>query len=427
MLTINNTLDGYLKDVEIKGNTIQDIENLADIRSVGDKVEGQELYEIPVLSRGKNLFNDKLELGALKTTDGESADNGSMKRTASYVKVKPNTKYVIQFSAGESKCNVFTYDKNKKFISYIGYVNSFTTDSNTNFIRFYNSYANDLSINIQLEEGTVATPYEPYIEDKLTILSPTPLEKVGDVRDRIIEKDGVWGVEDNSVDILFNETNCTITMSNASDIHPNYAVFDFTVVDNKNYVKTSLLFCNKFNHLLYSADRNSSDKEGCWIGNAVFFTVKILKSKLESVDVNGMKKWLKTNNINLKYLTTQPQFIPLPHDQQIKLRTFANKTNISFGCEIEGTIKAQVPKSIGATVNTHTEQINNLNKELDRVKKLEESTVSTVTTESNFTTVEATSNGYFEDVKLEGKTLVNLNNFKKSSSLSDRVRWKIMM
>ena len=57
MLTINNTLDGYLKDVEIKGNTIQNSENLADIRSVGDKVEGQELYEIPVVSRGKNLFN----------------------------------------------------------------------------------------------------------------------------------------------------------------------------------------------------------------------------------------------------------------------------------------------------------------------------------------------------------------------------------
>lgn len=52
--------------------------------------------------------------------------------------------------------------------------------------------------------------------------------------------------------------------------------------------------------------------------------------------------------------------------------------------------------------------IEKANKELDKIKKLEESTVSTVTTESDFTTVEATSNGYFEDVKLEGKTLVNL-------------------
>ncbi len=54
---------------------------------------------------------------------------------------------------------------------------------------------------IQLEQGTQATPYEPYQEDKLTILSPVQLEKVGDVRDRIIEKDGVWGVEKNVVDL----------------------------------------------------------------------------------------------------------------------------------------------------------------------------------------------------------------------------------
>lgn len=39
-------------------------------------------------------------------------------------------------------------------------------------------------------------------------------------------------------------------------------------------------------------------------------------------------------------------------------------------------------------------------------KLLRDSTVSTVETDKDFTTVEATSNGYFEDVKLEGKTLV---------------------
>lgn len=41
-------------------------------------------------------------------------------------------------------------------------------------------------------------------------------------------------------------------------------------------------------------------------------------------------------------------------------------------------------------------------------KLLRDSTVSTVETDKDFTTVEATSNGYFEDVKLEGKTLVNI-------------------
>lgn len=387
---------GYLKDVEILGNTIQSASNLADIRSVGDTVEGQELYEIPVVSCGKNLFNDKLELGALKTTDGESADNGSMKRTASYVKVKPNTKYVIQFSAGESKCNVFTYDKNKKFISYIGYVNSFTTDSNTNFIRFYNSYANDLSINIQLEEGTVATPYEPYIEDKLTILSPVQLEKVGDVADRIIEKDGVWGVEKNVDNIVFN---------GSEQWQYNSATKEFYLTKS-NYIYNSFNGCisDKFVYGETGGSYNNVIK----LGNAIFVTLR----KDDITNLDDFKVWLQNNNVLVMFITPQPQFIPLPHDQQVKLRTFAGKTNISFLTEIEGTIKAQVPKSLGATVNTHTEQISNLNKELDRVKKLEESTVSTITTESDFTTVEATSGGYFEDVKLEGKTLINLFNFK---------------
>ena len=42
-----------------------------------------------------------------------------------------------------------------------------------------------------------------------------------------------------------------------------------------------------------------------------------------------------------------------------------------------------MPKSIGATVNTHTEQIKDLHNSLDRVKKLEETTVSIIETESN--------------------------------------------
>lgn len=52
---------------------------------------------------------------------------------------------------------------------------------------------------------------------------------------------------------------------------------------------------------------------------------------------------------------------------------------------------------------------NSLKERIDYTDKLlRDSTISTITTESDFTTVEATSNGYFEDVKLEGKTLVNL-------------------
>lgn len=440
---------GYLKDVEILGNTIQSASNLADIRSVGDKVKGQELYEIPVITCGKNLFDGneftpREAINQYSYIDGilTMRCDGQAYRRVDYI--LPNTlvhgkRYILtanvkalEYSSGYTPSQNFGYGYYNGGSS--DYYGSFDASSNTaklefvyneqgeNVIGFHNEVKEGLTklqwSNIQLEEGTQATPYEPYIEDKLTILSPVQLEKVGDVRDRIIEKDGVWGVEDNSVDTIITGNESNTSLFTCNDGVNKY--FGFVKPGNIYNIKNGIGYYHITNKLKNGNAYNGEDNV-FWL----FFDGSNTQLRIRLDDSYTTKEqyieWLKSNNILVKYITTQPQFIPLPHDQQVKLRTFANKTNISFGCEIEGTIKAQVPKSLGATVNTHTEQINNLNKELDRVKKLEESTVSTVTTESDFTTVEATSNGYFEDVKLEGKTLVNIHpKATPALSVSDR-------
>ena len=401
---------GYAKDVEILGNTVQDTSNLADIRSVGDTVEGQELYEIPVLMRGKNLWAYAFEDGTINDNTGAFANNNFGIRST-YIRINFDA-FTISGLNNLARSFVAYYDKNKKYISRTpGEIrdNITVTEIPNNayyFVLTLFAFSDETlknnaknTIKIQLEEGTVATQYEPYIEDKLTILSPVQLEKVGDVRDRIIEKDGVWGVEKNIIDKLFNGSENWVLSGWA----PQENTIAFKLQNTNN---TNLGICDKFilNRNNSTIDTEAFNVDSVW--NEI--SIRINKSKLSTQDVTGFKKWLSDNTVLIMYSDNTSTFIPLPHDQQVKLRTFANKTNISFLTEIEGTIKAQVPKSLGATVNTHTEQINNLNKELDRVKKLEESTVSTVTTESDFTTVEATSNGYFEDVKLEGKTLVNL-------------------
>lgn len=435
--------DGYLKNVEILGNTIQSASNLADIRSVGDKVEGQELYEIPVLSVGKNLFDGnkftpREAINQYSYIDGilTMRCDGQAYRRVDYI--LPNTlvhgkRYILtanvkalEYSSGYTPGQNFGYGYyNGGSADYYG---SFDASSNTtklefvyneqgeNVIGFHNEVKEGLTklqwSNIQLEEGTQATPYEPYQEDKLTILSPTQLEKVGDVRDRIIEKNGVFGVEKNietyhpNVNKIYNY----LSMENSFRVSSNS-------VDAIITPKTSRSICNL---LIEGVGSDwTLDKQCCYV---LTNNTLVIKGDIRNAsNLEEAREWIKSSGLYVKYPTTQPQFIPLPHSQQVKLRTFANKTNISFLTEIEGTIKAQVPKSLGATVNTHTEQINNLNKELDRVKKLEENTVSTVTTESDFTTVEATSNGYFEDVKLEGKTLVNLYKNKAKTYHADYI------
>lgn len=404
-LSVDDTMPGYLQNIEIKGNTIQNEDNLEDIRSVGNKIEGQEIYEIPVLSCGKNIFNGEVERGCI-TGSGELVNWGNYVRAKSFTRVSPNTNYTGHMKYnGQIKKNGYyvEYDKDFNFIKTSFSNNGITTSDSSCYMKLIldsNSDPCDLTLvsDIQLEEGTVATPYEPYQEDKLTILSPVQLEKVGDVSDRIIEKDGVWGVEKNIVTYYpnVNKIYNYLSMENSFRVSSNSA--DAIVTP-----KTSRSICNL---LIEGVGSDwTSDKQCCYV---LTNNTLVIKGDIRNAsNLEEARKWIKSSGLYIKYPTTNPQFIPLPHDQQVKLRTFANKTNISFGCEIEGTIKAQVPKSIDATVDTHTKQINNLNNELNRVKKLEESTVSTVTTESDFTTVEATSNGYFEDVKLEGKTLVN--------------------
>lgn len=402
MLTINNTLDGYAKDVEILGNTTQDSENLADIRSVGDTVEGQELYEIPVLSRGKNLFNGKWERGYALNLEpssplyGKTQVGENYSTTQDFIKVSPNETYY--FTDTTAQRWVVFYDKDKKPISHDQRWTNCVTPNNTAYIKFYDHNTRvDAFPNYSV--STIDNVYEPYVEDKLTILSPTPLEKVGDVADRIICKDGVWGVEKNIKTVYTKEFANVSIYEDKKDTYL-WKVYIDTKNTNvmSNFAPTGTLFTEPTQTQVVIYDHTVKRE----------LRLAFKKSDFPNFsDVSNVREYLRDNDKYIK-IVQDAQFIPLPHSQQIKLRTFANKTNISFGCEIEGTIKAQVPKSLGATVNTHTEQINNLNKELDRVKKLEESTVSTVTTESGFTTVEATSNGYFEDVKLQGKTLVNL-------------------
>lgn len=391
---------GYLKDIEILGNTIQDASNLADIRSVGDKVEGQELYEIPVLSCNERyshhitsnssrvdfVFDEFLVSGIAVVNKSDKpirpvllSENGSFVNDGV---IDAGCTYVIPSGNKVKKITLYTHQ---------GWDMS-------------NDYVMDDIMSIEGAE-----------KHKLTILSPTPLEKVGDVVDRIIEKDGVWGVEKNV---------------KTKNINTN--IFSSRDFNNENYIRWYKPNSGEFMDCIYNTEINGycdkyevvSDLASqrldksciCILGSeSIYRLMLITPSEIDTVA--KLNDYVSSNPFLVKYPTTTPTFIPLPHDQQVKLRTFAGKTNISFLTEIEGTIKAQVPKSLGATVNTHTEQIRSLNNELNRVKKLEESTVSTVTTESDFTTVEATSNGYFEDVKLEGKTLVNKFNNQTFDSI----------
>lgn len=145
----------------------------------------------------------------------------------------------------------------------------------------------------------------------------------------------------------------------------------------------------------------------------------IFENKVNEVD----KKIIEINTTKDNFISSintkvDTKISELDNAKSDMTTTVSNKVN-----EVETRFNAltssqqQDAEVIDARVDFKGVAFNSLKERIDNTDKLlRDSTVSTVTTESDFTTVEATSGGYFEDVKLEGKTLVNIVNDVKGST-----------
>lgn len=166
------------------------------------------------------------------------------------------------------------------------------------------------------------------------------------------------------------------------------------VVREKNEASRQDTFTNKVNEV---------DKKIVEMNTAKDNFISSINTKVDNkISEIDKSKSDMTNTVSNKVNEVENRFNALTSKQQ-------QDAEVIDARDGETSLKARLDRDVEKA-----------NKELDKIKKLEESTVSTVETESDFTTVEATSNGYFEDVKLEGKTLVNLwdvNKLKKSGQV----------
>lgn len=124
------------------------------------------------MQKGKNLINNSKLLWQQFVNDAGYMHDYSQGVTTDFIPVKPNTTYVYSQELNSSLGRISQYDKNMNYINYINgdaIKTPFTTGNNTYYIKI-SSKASDQdmtsSINhwMQLEQGSVATNYEAYVE-----------------------------------------------------------------------------------------------------------------------------------------------------------------------------------------------------------------------------------------------------------------------
>ena len=130
-----------------------------------------------------------------------------------FIKINPNTNYILSFSASNTRNRLVFYDNNKNVLEETSNTLSTThliNHQNASYVRWrYASSSDETEYrtikNMQLEYGTTATEYEPYKESSAIINLPEPLRSVPSANDELNVTAGVK-TQNVSEDIVVSDT-----------------------------------------------------------------------------------------------------------------------------------------------------------------------------------------------------------------------------
>ena len=395
----------------------------------GIKSFGQQEDKISILSHGKNLFDGNIEVGAWKdvgSLENAKYDISTLVRNTNPIKIKPNTQYIMNV---DFAIRVNFYDKqgnlilqksplieNRKFISP---PNSYYLCFNTST----QSTLNDvLNFKYQLEYGEVSTKYQKYISNKKDILIKEPLRE----NDIMYEDNGQVKVNRYARQYTFtgNESIRTFGLTDETT-ELGFEFLDFKLgfkpVDN-NFPNA---ISNRFK--VYSTVYSGSSYEGIALNQNGNTYIRISKDKLSTPDVNGIKAWLKANPTTIVYQLATPVTEIVENCVDIDLKTFNEKTYVSFENAMSGTSSFKAPVDTTATIARLNRENRALEEENKTLRQDFESTTLSLT-DSDLELVKQNVDIDFRLMEVEfaldipQSTLSSNINFKKKGEVKSMAR-----
>lgn len=302
-----------------------------EIKNSGKWNEEKQKYEVSVKVTGKNLLNLQKEPDVKGVYQGWKVGNGESLTLG--VKDKGNNADVkgcyigFSYQGSESNGVVWVVDngviKTNPLTQRKAYVSIFPANETT---------VKKLTerLDIQCELGNVATPYQPYKEQTLTLTSDRPLTKW----DRLVEQGGEIGWLYGSVIATIDET-ASISL---------YAPNGFYVYVKNINKKEKTGYCDK----LY-AKKMSNGEPFVLFGNSNnngLYTINT--QEFYGKTVSEIKEKLKEYPLNIIGKSETTEFVPLPQEEQDAIRalkTYYPTTVITVdGGELDPDIKATYRK-----------------------------------------------------------------------------------
>lgn len=322
-----------------------------EIKNVGKWNEGTQKYEVGVKVTGKNLLNLQKEPDVKGTYQGWKVGNGELLTLG--VKDKGNNADIKGFYIGFS--NQGSEPNGVVWVVDNGVIKANPLNQRKAYVSIFP--ANETAVkklterlDIQCELGNVATPYQPYKEQTLTLTSDRPITKW----DRLVEQGGeigwLYGTKKYVVTGKENFTYGSENYYTGSRIDMFFEIGDAT---GNEAIMRDLSFVPSIWHL--------TDKEGfCINGKQLhigLYNTRIVVSddaakeeKIKAYKEFMAKRYADGNPFEVYYKTTETEFIPLPQSEQNAIRalkTYYPTTVITVdGGELDPDIKVTYRKEI---------------------------------------------------------------------------------
>ena len=317
---------------------------------------------------GKNLFK-VIQGGYISNNDGSIYPSKEIEMGATgFININNRDITVVGKKFNTSVQNAYAfrigfYDAKKNWIKNIVLaddrpynINSFKV-TNAEYIRV--SVPSGIYDTIQIEKGSEATSYEPYHEQTVQLpytLNAIPVASGGNVTidgqqyitDRVVEKDGVFGIERNIREIHTN----TKTMNNSEE-YPGWnnveGISDVTYYNEQTTGTSRILtFISNFT-------QSTLCKNNIKPNNIVFL-------RRDAIGYSQSELITKAIDVDMYIRLQDAIFEPLPVDIQAKLRTLVTNypvTNVSITSDqLDGYTVFNYPISIANGWNYVKQQLN---------------------------------------------------------------------
>lgn len=306
-----------------------------EIKNVGKWNEETQKYEVDVKVTGKNLLNLQKEPDVKGLYQGWKVGNGD-KGTLS-IKDKGNNADISECYFGLNSDGTTSYSVTwlvdngviKRYhIESIEKMYACMYPPNETIIKKITE-----RFEIQYEYGSIATEYQPYKEQLLTLTSDRPLTKW----DRLVEQGGEigWLYAGVVIDRFDGQSN-KISIANKQGNVQNFSI-RFENVANGN--GNSDIFVDKYRAVQSSYTKAEYGICCNWNDGVKYFSAP--NKNVATVD--EFKAWLVENPLKIAYETTNPEFVPLPQSEQNAIRalkTYYPTTVITVdGGELDPDIK----------------------------------------------------------------------------------------